>query len=87
MKRSPLLPGSQTPGSQTANPVPMTEPSAADLPALPARALPDGAPAFDVRRRLVDLPRGPKRLILVSSDFALLTIALWLALSLRLSML
>ena len=69
----------------------MTEPTTADSPMLPDPALPPdsaptfGAPAFDVRRRLVNLPRGPKRVILVSSDFALLSSALWLALSLRLS--
>jgi hypothetical protein len=39
----------------------------------------------DGRRRLVDLPRGPKRAVLVVSDFALMSLALWLALSLRLS--
>ena len=37
------------------------------------------------RRRLVDLARGPKRVILVVNDFLLLSFALWLALSLRLS--
>jgi FlaA1/EpsC-like NDP-sugar epimerase len=37
------------------------------------------------RRRLVDLPRRPKRALLVLNDLALLSLALWLALSLRLS--
>ena len=40
---------------------------------------------MDPRRRLVDLARGPKRVILVVNDFLLLSFALWLALSLRLS--
>jgi FlaA1/EpsC-like NDP-sugar epimerase len=42
---------------------------------------------MEARRRLVDLPRGPKRLILVLNDFLLMSLALWLALSLRLSIL
>jgi FlaA1/EpsC-like NDP-sugar epimerase len=42
---------------------------------------------MDARRQLVDLARGPKRLILVLNDFLLLSLALWLALSLRLSVL
>ena len=42
---------------------------------------------MDARRQLVDLARGPKRLILVLNDFLLLSFALWLALSLRLSVL
>lgn len=41
--------------------------------------------SLDLRRALVDLPRGPKRVVLVLSDFLLLSMALWLALSLRLS--
>ena len=41
--------------------------------------------SVDARRRLVDLPRGLKRVLLVASDAALLSIALWLSLSLRLS--
>ena len=41
--------------------------------------------SVNARRRLVDLSRGPKRLILVVSDFLLFSLALWLALSLRLS--
>ena len=44
-----------------------------------------GRLAFDARRLLVDLSRGPKRLVLVSSDLVLLSLALWLSLSLRLS--
>ena len=39
---------------------------------------------LDVRRGLVDLSRGPKRIILLGNDLVLLTLALWLALSLRL---
>ena len=38
-----------------------------------------------MRRWLVDLPRRPKRVLLVLNDFGLLALALWLALSLRLS--
>jgi FlaA1/EpsC-like NDP-sugar epimerase len=39
----------------------------------------------ELRRRLVALPRGPKRALLVLNDVVLLSFALWLALTLRLS--
>ena len=46
-----------------------------------------GGMTIAARQRLVDLPRGPKRAILVVSDLLLLSLALWLALSRRLSVL
>ena len=41
--------------------------------------------AISWRARLVELPRLPKRVLLVLNDFLLMTFALWLAFSLRLS--
>ncbi len=40
-----------------------------------------------LRRKMIDLPRWPKRALLMANDFLLMSFALWLAMSLRLNVL